>query len=205
MILSNQSLRHRSRPSIFPAGQEQSVLCADPGLDTVSKSVPVTVVEENVLNNLDSTGKSPPTSENERSPSVAMLSVASGTLQSDESRKTPLMDQNDGDLAIEAAMSLESLAWGTTHLEHSRLIPSPSILTLIDELQSFIDREKAREIIQFHKTHVAWMHNVLYMPFFIRETEGYLNGRLQRDAAWLTLYCAVLCVSSILVFKYGFG
>lgn len=202
VILSNQSLRQRSRPPVSPASHEQSAPSPDPSVEAAPKSIQAPALEEHMLDSLDAHSQTRLIGENDQASNVSDSSNARRTLPLDEPLKAAPMDQHDGDLAIEAAMSLESLAWGTTHLENSRLLPSPSILTLIEELQSFINAQKAREIIRFHKTHVAWMHNVLYMPFFMRECEGYLSGRLQRDAAWLSLYCAVLCVSKSLLCTY---
>jgi Fungal Zn(2)-Cys(6) binuclear cluster domain len=101
---------------------------------------------------------------------------------------------NEGNLAIEAAMSLESLAWGT-HREKTNVLPSPAILALVGEVHALIDTSQALAILKFHRTHVAWMHNVVYMPIFIRECEAFLHGKSRRDPAWLSLYCAVITVS----------
>lgn len=155
------------------------------------------------------------------------------------------------DLAVEAAMSLECLAWGAHHHNHqhyraqtagsydddedaaavpvqesplslsssskpSALLPplplsvlvagSPPLLGVLNELDRLLTASHARAVLHFHKLHVAWMHNVVYMPFFVRECEATLSTgytghpdhprhRLQRDAAWVSLYCAILCVS----------
>lgn len=95
-------------------------------------------------------------------------------------------------------MSLESLAWGS-YREQKPAGLSPVVLALVDELQKLLSDQQAREVLGFHQSSVAWMHNVLYMPFFVRRCEAYLNGLLQQDVAWLTLYCAVLCVSLRLI------
>ena len=86
----------------------------------------------------------------------AEISKEASTAQDHEdNRATPLMEPSECDLAIEAAMSLESLAWGTMHLEQRKLLPSPEILTLLEELQNLIDSRKVRNVIQFHKEHLA--------------------------------------------------
>ncbi|KAH8658226.1 hypothetical protein BX600DRAFT_514733 [Xylariales sp. PMI_506] len=103
------------------------------------------------------------------------------------------MDGVEADLETEAAMSLESLAWGTLRDSSSKAVPSIAVMDLIKELHRLIDPQRARDILEFHRVHVTWMHNVLYMPLFTRECSHFLDGQLQRDADWLALYCAVLC------------
>jgi hypothetical protein len=102
---------------------------------------------------------------------------------------------DEGDLAIEAAMSLECLAWGS-YREQEPTGLSPAVLAVIDQLQSLVGKQEAQEIILFYQSYVAWMHNVLYMPLFTRHCDVYLSRRLQPDVAGLTSYSAVLCVSS---------
>ncbi|XXH04233.1 hypothetical protein Hte_010647 [Hypoxylon texense] len=72
-----------------------------------------------------------------------------------EGNEASSMGPSDGDLAIEAAMSLESLAWGTTHVEHNQFLPSSTILALMEELKTVITTQKARDILHFHRTNSA--------------------------------------------------
>ncbi|CAK7224805.1 hypothetical protein SBRCBS47491_005678 [Sporothrix bragantina] len=66
---------------------------------------------------------------------------------------------------------------------------------LLDELDLLLTPQQTRAIILFHQRHVAWMHNVVYMPFFVRDCEDVrqTGSALQQDPAWVSLYCAVLC------------
>ncbi|CAK7235934.1 hypothetical protein SEUCBS140593_009449 [Sporothrix eucalyptigena] len=142
------------------------------------------------------------------------------------------------DLAVEAAMSLECLAWGAHQQEHRPrasfrhayrysyqprqadridsgysgsdedsnsgqalhrpLLAATPARGLLGELDLLLTPQQTRAILHFHKLHVAWMHNVVYMPFFVRECEAVLaavssSANIQHDSAWFSLYCAILC------------
>lgn len=115
---------------------------------------------------------------------------------------------NQIDLAVEAAMSLESLAWsahrhGTVGHDQSRPQHkvSPAVLALHDEICATLTRHQTKSILQYHKEHVAWMHNVIYMPSFVDDCapliQSHTSGQLtapHNDASWISLYCAVLTV-----------
>jgi hypothetical protein len=95
-------------------------------------------------------------------------------------------------IEMEAANSLETLAWGShkssAEMNHGR--------NWALRIQGSLSSPQEREVLQFHQTHVAWTHNVLHMPTFIDECE--LHHQTQQSlprVGWLSLYYAVLSVS----------
>ncbi|KAI1370068.1 hypothetical protein F4677DRAFT_458154 [Hypoxylon crocopeplum] len=198
VTLSTHSLQQKSRHHSSPIETEGMKISQNIAVTGVSGSYPnaPAPAEEQMRCNFGAPRQSRPARAMESSRPDVLMNTQEPTDTVPvpvEGNEVSSMGPSDGDLAIEAAMSLESLAWGTTHVEHNKFLPSSTILALMEELKTVITTQKARDILHFHKTNVAWMHNVVYMPLFIKECEGYHTGRLQRDAAWLSLYCAVLC------------
>jgi hypothetical protein len=123
------------------------------------------------------------------------LRITSESAGGDSTHNDKQMSATKGGLAIEAAMSLESLAWG-----HYRGLPESvsdqaDISNLPDLLNNLITIQQAESILKFHQEHVTWMHNVIYMPFFLRECQDLHSGSNQQSTGWLSLYYAVICVS----------
>lgn len=127
---------------------------------------------------------------------VQSLERVQSPTPSNASNDVQYRSTNDGDLAIEAAISLESLAWGAGahQTSNSNEWHSP-LSTVAYEIDRLIDRRRILDILDFHQKRVAWMHNVIYMPVFIKECQQYLAGLVKQDTAWLSLYSAVLCTS----------
>lgn len=194
VTLSSLSLQQKSRQQSSPVETERRA-SQSLTMTSISGSPSTAPVEDQMRCNFGALRQSRPARATESSSDVFMNIQEPIDTIPVEGNEVSSMGPSEGDLAIEAAMSLESLAWGTAHVEHNKLLPSSTMLGLMEELQSFVTTQKVRDILRFHKANVAWMHNVVYMPLFIRECESYLTRRLQRDAAWLSLYCAVLCVS----------
>jgi hypothetical protein len=183
------SSSNTGQPSVLSAKNRQTTTTPIFSTPHLSEEVPRSTIGGPFL---------PNTGELHRTHNFLTSSGASGPAQ-DNAKSNPDSEiTREGELATEAAMSLESLAWGAHREQTSKVVPSPVISTLVEELQGLIDTKTAREILTFHKEHVAWMHNVIYFPHFLTECEDFLNGGPQRDAAWLSLYFAVLCVRRLL-------
>jgi hypothetical protein len=97
----------------------------------------------------------------------------------------------EGHLTMEAANTLESLAWGshraTVEVYHGR--------NRAWNIQGSLSSAQEKEVLEFHQVHAAWTHNVLHMPTFIRECQNHRQAQqtLPR-AGWLSLYYSVLSV-----------
>jgi hypothetical protein len=95
-------------------------------------------------------------------------------------------------IEMEAANSLETLAWGS----HKNFVEMNHGRNWALRIQGSLSSPQEREVLQFHQNHVAWTHNVLHMPTFIDECE--LHRQTQQSlprVGWLSLYYAVLSVS----------
>lgn len=53
--------------------------------------------------------------------------------------------------------------------------------------------DEARQLLFYHQHNLAWMHNVIHMPNFIREFESSVTGKAI-NRCWVALYYAVLSV-----------
>lgn len=127
-------------------------------------------------------------------------SMVSGSSSNSQRKRIDIhhIPDEEGGLAIEAAMSLESLAWGNyrDQTQTQPNPPAPNSSTSFDMiLHNLVNPHQARAILDFHKSHVAWMHNVLFMPLFMKECELFMSGEKNYDGSWLGLYSAVICVS----------
>ncbi|KAH8900421.1 hypothetical protein GQ53DRAFT_675121 [Thozetella sp. PMI_491] len=197
VILSSRSVQKKNtgRPRTYgPSSQERSVANAagSPLSPTVQTNSPDPRVSGSPAETAASIRAREMRSPN-NSGSVVSVPEEPEMIRAKIWDKADSIATNESDLAIEAAMSLESLAWGAQRDQPSRISPSPAIMALTEQLEGLLRPEQVREVLGFHKVHVAWMHNVIYMPLFRRECEKYLSRQHQRDAAWFSLYCAVLC------------
>ncbi|ETS80344.1 hypothetical protein PFICI_07873 [Pestalotiopsis fici W106-1] len=105
---------------------------------------------------------------------------------------SPRQRDVDSHLSGEAANTLEALVWGShkataeVHYGRGRAL----------NIQGSLSSAQEREVLSFHQLHVAWTHNVLHMPSFMRECQLYRQVEHSLpDAGWLTLYYAVLSLS----------
>lgn len=56
-------------------------------------------------------------------------------------------------------------------------------------------REVAQVLVDFHIKHMAWHHNSLHTPTFLRECTVFWDTGECDNPQWIALYCAVLAVS----------
>lgn len=118
--------------------------------------------------------------------------------------------------ASETAVTLEFLTHGRRHIldlygtkpaDHpSMATPSPSSGTLQygeEEVtcasiwDMVLSADEARQLLEYHRSMLAWMHNVVHMPTFMEEFERSL--KTQPDARWVALYYAILSVSILVI------
>lgn len=100
------------------------------------------------------------------------------------------------ELAMEAANALESLAWGshkaTVEVYHGR--------NRALNIRGSLSNSQEKQVLEFHRVHVAWTHNVLHMPTFVRECQSHHHKQQSMPGiGWLSLYYAVLSVSMALI------
>ncbi|KAI9727440.1 MAG: hypothetical protein M1834_008384 [Cirrosporium novae-zelandiae] len=93
-------------------------------------------------------------------------------------------------LATEAAVSLESFAWGRHRDVNKPLLVATGNPIFIPGASGIISQEQANTILDFHKNYVAWMHNVIHMPSFLQGCIAMEQNRLVQDNAWMSLYFA---------------
>lgn len=100
-------------------------------------------------------------------------------------------EHNSGEvLAMEAANTLESLAWGS----HQSLAQPPVDRIPWWETETLLTIEQEEAILHFHQENIAWTHNVLYLPKFIADYRRLRReGRLPH-ANWLASYYAIISV-----------
>lgn len=102
----------------------------------------------------------------------------------------PRAPSGKASVAMEAADNLESLVWGsheaTTEVYRGR--------NRALGMQGSLSQHQEQVVLEFHQDHVAWTHNVLHMPTFIRECMVYHQTQALPEAGWLSLYYAVLSV-----------
>lgn len=56
--------------------------------------------------------------------------------------------------------------------------------------------EVARHLKRYHMDHLCWNHNVVHTSVFLDECEVYWQSGNMEHPLWITLYLAVLCVST---------
>lgn len=124
--------------------------------------------------------------------SAAPAATSEGGAASAETRTRLRSPRPAGEiLSMDAATALESLAWGS-HRAATRIRVSPGTAGL--ELNTHISESHEEALLNFHRDHVAWTHNVLHMPTFIRDCKYYRRTAQVPHAAWSFLYYAVLSV-----------
>lgn len=112
-------------------------------------------------------------------------------------------------LAEDAAVTLENLALGrqrilnmedsqkatTSSFMASSLRPCMTTGALSYSFDTLITFEQVKLLLKYYQDHLAWTHNLLHMTTFIRECETAFHQGAE-SKAWISLYYAVLCVSS---------
>jgi hypothetical protein len=103
------------------------------------------------------------------------------------------------------ATGIEGLAWGRhqcVRYPHRDCVQSetPSAATAGSALSSELLEQlpnifTARKLVNFHISWLAWNHNVLHVPTFLRQCENFWTLATIEDGQWLALYCAVLSSS----------
>lgn len=105
---------------------------------------------------------------------------------------------HDGRLTMEAADTLESLVWGS----HRATVEVYQGRNRALNISGSLSNEQEKQVLEFHRRHVAWTHNVLHMPKFALECERHRQTEYSLPTVgWLSLYYAVLSVCSSLVFR----
>ncbi|KIW00359.1 uncharacterized protein PV09_08072 [Verruconis gallopava] len=99
---------------------------------------------------------------------------------------------SEPNIEVEAANNLETLSWGS----HQGLAETSRSRNWALRIRGSLTAFQERDVLEFHRIHVAWTHNVLHMPTFIQECQ--LHRQTPQSlpkAAWLVLYYAVLSLS----------
>jgi hypothetical protein len=99
----------------------------------------------------------------------------------------------DSSLAVEAAMTLETLAWGR-YSDGIQVSGNAHICHPASALNELLTIQQIEKLVEFHMINVAWMHNVIHIPSFLQSYRDPLLEHGPKDPGWLSLYYAVLCV-----------
>lgn len=86
---------------------------------------------------------------------------------------------------------------GVTHQDPPNLQPNEEIADdAIPSWSHLMSPNQARQLLEYHQTHVAWMHNIIHGPSFRADFEANLRRNTVDDKSWLALYYAIVCVSA---------
>ncbi|KAF5254892.1 hypothetical protein FANTH_388 [Fusarium anthophilum] len=100
----------------------------------------------------------------------------------------------DTRLTNEAAAMLEFLTHGRRNILNQfigREFVSTPITQPVQKWDAFLPVEDARSLLALHEKHLAWMHNTVHMPTFLREFDENIL-KIECDRSWIALYYALL-------------
>ncbi|KAF5263096.1 hypothetical protein FOXYS1_6151 [Fusarium oxysporum] len=100
----------------------------------------------------------------------------------------------DTRLTNEAAAMLEFLTHGRRNILDQfigRESISTSMTQPVQKWNIFLPVEDARSLLAIHEKHLAWMHNTVHMPTFLREFDENIL-KIACDSNWIALYYALL-------------
>ncbi|KAF5679858.1 transcriptional regulatory [Fusarium denticulatum] len=100
----------------------------------------------------------------------------------------------DTRLTNDAAAMLEFLTHGRRNILNKfigRESISTSVTQPVQKWDTFLPVEQARSLLVLHEKHLAWMHNTVHIPTFIREFDENVF-KIECDRNWIALYYALL-------------
>ncbi|KAF5989476.1 putative transcriptional regulatory protein PB24D3.01 [Fusarium bulbicola] len=100
----------------------------------------------------------------------------------------------DTRLTNKAAAMLEFLTHGRRNILNrfnGRESISTPITQPVQKWDAFLPVEDARSLLALHEKHLAWMHNTVHMPTFLREFDENIL-KIECDRSWIALYYALL-------------
>lgn len=152
----------------------------------------VTVSEGSHSNFLNHTSSSPPASVDNNSSGNSYEARWIPTRPTADNTPSQTSESpTDGHLTMEAANTLESLAWGS----HRAAVEVYNGRNRAWNIQGSLSNAQESSVLDFHRVHIAWTHNVLHMSTFIRECQNHRQPQQTLpEAGWLSLYYAVLSV-----------
>lgn len=152
-----------------------------PAAGNDSPSIPSSAVEQSGSTPSANTSSAP-----EHAARLKVLNASDATVSPAASR---------GELAMEAANALESLAWGSHRASKVLQTDRPFAAPVDVPGDYMISAWQEDVMLQFHRESIAWTHNICHMPAFIRQCRAYRNTKSLPDQMWLALYHAIISVS----------
>jgi hypothetical protein len=134
-------------------------------------------------------------------PNVETNSISPETLGDNEPMpKSQLSVPND------TVTALEHMAWGRSHgacfphrhcnFQYSEPASGTFDLESLSSISVALpDQHSAKSLVSFHINCIAWHHNAIHCPGFLRQCETFWETGQYEHPQWISLYCAVLSTS----------